>query len=614
MIAGGTRLKNMKIIAEIGINHGGSMKTASNLIKAASDAGVDAVKFQYRNLGNIYIGSQREIGDEILVKEISKNYLSPEEILGLTEFARSLNLEVGISFFDEQDLSDFGGNLAHFDFFKIPSVELTNSSLIHKLNELGKHLYLSLGMHNEDEIEDALSAIEGDNWTPMHCISNYPVSLHNVNLGYLTHLSEKWGRGAGYSSHDDHWEVCLLAMQLGVTVIERHITFDKKAEGLDNSSSSTPDEFSKMVNFFKNMPDMLKGNSARVPNQGELINRQNLGRSYFTRVDIKEGESLSLGDLLYRSPYVGLNKQNINAFVGKPLLQDVKEGAVITKSFFSKRYSLPDSTIDRARDLKLALPVRLHDFDQFAAKYPLNGFEFHLSFGEVLGDIDLTKMSASHRYSVHLPDYVSSNFLMDPFSNDSEQRALSLEVLDRTANLAKRLQDKTGYSVPIVGSFSQIWRDRSGFFSEHSKLFSDLRGDGVQILPQWLPPFAWYFGGSVKLHAMNDLRDVEWIEKLNLDICMDVSHLLMGGNYFNFDANSIFERLKDNTKHIHIADSSGVDGEGFDIGLGDPANLVVLTNSLTRECMKVIEVWQGHLNDGEGFGKAIESLVKISEK
>ena len=85
----------------------------------------------------------------------------------------------------------------------------------------------------------------------MHCISNYPLSIQNTNLGYITYLSNRWTCEVGYSSHDDYWESCLLAMQLGATTIERHITLDRNAEGLDHSSSSTPDEFARLATFAK---------------------------------------------------------------------------------------------------------------------------------------------------------------------------------------------------------------------------------------------------------------------------------------------------------------------------------------------------------------------------
>ena len=273
----------VKIIAEIGINHDGVIKKAIELIDLSYESGANAIKFQYRNLDNSYSDNAKEIGDEMLSKEIIRNYLSPDQLIDLTKYASDLGLEVGISFFEKEDIQDFGNKIKFFDFFKTPSAELTNNELIHALLKLNKHLYISLGAHNEVEVTSALEKLPKEGWTPMHCISNYPVTLKNARLGYITFLQDKWGMDVGYSSHDDDWEVCLLAMQMGVSVIERHITLNRAADGLDHSSSSTPNHFKKMANFANAMPIMLAGNSPRSANQGELLNRQNLGRSYYAK-------------------------------------------------------------------------------------------------------------------------------------------------------------------------------------------------------------------------------------------------------------------------------------------------------------------------------------------
>jgi N-acetylneuraminate synthase len=123
----------MKIIAEIGINHDGLIQKAKKLIDESFHNCVDAIKFQYRNLNNTYSDNANEIGDEILSKEINRNYLSPDELIDLSSYAKGLGLEVGISFFDVKDIEDFEEMIEIFDFFKIPSVELTNSHLIDAL-------------------------------------------------------------------------------------------------------------------------------------------------------------------------------------------------------------------------------------------------------------------------------------------------------------------------------------------------------------------------------------------------------------------------------------------------------------------------------------------------
>jgi len=603
--------KPIYIIAEIGINHGGSAENALALISAAKSSAVDGVKFQYRNLNNAYADGARQIGDEILLQEITKNYLSPQDILRLVDSAHEMGIEAGISFFDEQDLADFGQDIDRFDFFKVPSVELTNSSLVNAMLEFAKPVYVSLGCHNEHEIEQAFSIYVGDNWTAMHCVSNYPVSLANAKLGYLEHMAGKWSRDFGYSSHDENWEVCLIAMSMGARVVERHITFDKLAQGLDHSTSSTPDEFKRMTMFAASMNLLMSGNGPRVPNQGEMLNLQNLGRSFYAKKAIKPDDVVTRDMLSLRSPRIGFGRVEMEQYIGKPAILPIKEGAVLGRSSFEVTSRVSDEAIDFARRKKIGIPVRLHDLAGIESKFPVGAFEFHLSFGEVLSDLNARKYNQNNLYSIHLPDYINSTQLMDPFSQDAAQAKESLNILQRTVDFAQALQNHTGKDVPIVGSFSVVHKDLAQFYEQHASLLEQYREKGISILPQWLPPIAWYFGGSVQLNAMNQYRDVAYIQKHNLPICMDVCHLCMGDSLFNFDSEKMIKTLLPYIEHVHIADAAGIDGEGLHFGEGDPKNLPAIAAVMDMECMKVIEVWQGHLDDGAGFAKALTGLAEL---
>jgi len=604
-------MNSIKIIAEIGINHNGDIEQAYDLIKAAAESGAWGVKFQYRNIENAYAGGAKEIGDEMLISEIKRNYLSPQSILSLVERANKLEIAAGISFFEISDMDDFSGAINAFDFFKSPSVELCNDSLINKMISFGKPVFVSLGCHDENEIEQAFSRLKGDNWIAMHCVSNYPVSLVNAKLGYLQHMASKWGRPFGYSSHDANWEVNLIAMSMGVTVIERHITFNKLADGLDHSTSSTPDEFTRMALFAENMPLLLAGNGVRVPNQGEMLNLQNLGRSYYAQQDISVGEPVTEEKLVFRSPRVGLGEPEMGCFIGTKAAQEISTGDVLSRSAFVMAERLRDDAIDFAKKNKIAIPVRSHDFTSMERKFPTGAFEFHLSYGEVLSNLRAEQYSSDNLYSVHLPDYINPTQLMDPFSLDKDQAAASFNILQRTVNFAEALQQLTGSKVPIVGSFSVVHQNLKEFFEQHAAMAAKYREQGVSVLPQWLPPIAWYFGGSVKLEAMNQQRDVDYILEHNLPICMDVCHLCMGNSLYDFNAVDMVDSLLPMIEHVHIADAAGIDGEGLHFGEGDPENMAAIAKVMDIDTMKVIEVWQGHLDDGAGFVKALNRLPEL---
>ncbi len=601
-------MSNIKIIAEIGINHLGSEETARKLIDAAAQAGAWGVKFQYRNLSNAYAEVEREIGDELLLTEIQKNYLSPSKIILLSNYAKSKNIHSGISFFTPEDTDDFNDEIKRFDFFKIPSVEFANIKLIKHLEHFNKPCFISTGACNEPLIEMVLPQLDQNIWTPFHCISNYPVDLSNSKLGYLSYLKEKWGREFGYSSHDECWETCLLAMQLGASIIERHITLDKTADGLDHSSSSTPDEFLKLTRFAANLNLLLSGDGPRVPNQGELLNLQNLGRSYYALSDIAPGEIIPPEKLVLRAPRTGLGQEEAAHIFDTPTRKCLKSGRVLDRSVFEPSIAVSEKALQFSRDNSISLPIRFHDLAMIESSFPIGRYEFHLSHRDLENTFNHTSLSKTNEYSIHLPDYINSTQLIDPFSPDPAQREASFKVLDRTSELSMALQDHTGKKVLIVGSFSAVHTTLNDFYSRHSELLQDYHERGITILPQWLPPIAWYFGGSVPLKAMNNVADIKYLKSLSIPICMDVCHLAMGDTVFNFSSKNVIDDLKSNIQHIHIADAIGYDGEGVAFGMGDIKNQNAIHSAMKFECIKVIEVWQGHLNNGAGFAQAINSL------
>lgn len=606
-------MTHVRIIAEIGINHDGSAAVARQLIDAAVQAGVWGVKFQYRNLDRAYAADSRQIGDEILQREIRRVFLTPATLVELTHYAQTAGLAVGISFFIPDDIKDFGNDIAAFDFFKVPSAEMTNLPLIRAIEALGKANLISTGAYAEDQVARILSLLDRGRWTPLHCVSNYPVAIANPRLGYLHHLQELWGGPVGYSSHDEYWETCLLALQAGATILERHITLNKAGNGLDHSSSSTPEEFDKLAAFARDLPLILAGDGPRRPNQGELLNLQNLGRSFYATSDIALGEPITIDKLILRGPRTGLGQEEIESLLGKPAAKRVTSGAVVDRAAFEPPATLPESVLGFAKRHRLSLPVRFHDIQQIEARIPVGNFEFHLTFGDIERLIDAKTLNAANRYTVHLPDYVNPTELMDPFSPDARHRESSRRALARTVDFARALQDRTGAETFIVGSFSVVHKNLSEFFTQHAELLNDYRAQGITILPQWLPPVAWYFGGAVRLTAMNNVADAAEIKRRALPICMDVCHLCMGDKVFDFAAADIIQDLAPLIRHIHLADAAGYDGEGVLFGEGDPENRDAIRAAMAFDCAKVIEVWQGHLNAGSGFIAALTSLKELCD-
>ncbi len=596
------------LIAEIGINHNGSYDTAKNLISEAAAAGADAIKFQYRSLKNAYSSDSVEIGDEVLQVELAKNYLDPKEIEKLIDFAKEFSLDVGISFFDVKDISDFSHVIQQFDFFKIPSVELLNLELINTLLTHQKTVLISTGAHQEAEIESIFNNLASDNWIPMHCVSNYPTINVNSKLGYINYLTKKWGKIAGYSSHDENWELCLLAFSAGAKIIERHITLNKYAQGLDHTTSSLPNEFLKISNFMDEFVQISQGNSPRQMNQGELINRQNLGKSYFALKDFKVGELLDEKYLAYHHPKVGISREKIKLFVGKKFFQDCNKGAAITESHFKKPIHLKRSTIDHCEQLQVALPVRFHDYELIATRFPLNNFELHLSANDVKRMDKFEIVNPLHKFSIHFPDYQNSTQLLDPFSTDSNCKKRSIDIIEKIKRFAIQLSEKQNDKVILVASFSSHGKQKSNFYEMCRDLQSDFDKENLILAYQWLPPYAWYFGGSKSLTEFNNISDLDFIVNNKLNICLDTSHLLLSSTFYGFDPLTVLRRLSNQIVQFHLADAKGFDGEGFQIGEGDAHNLELFNQVFKFPQRKVLEPWQGHLNLYSGFYEAIETI------
>lgn len=601
------------LIAEIGINHNGNFKVAQNLIKSAFDSGANAIKFQYRNLSRAYGPTSNEIGDEILKIEITKNSLSVEEIIDLHRYAKGFNLDVGISFFDVFDTKDFNSFMDQFDFFKIPSVELTNINLIESFYKYNKPILISTGAHSESEIERVFKQLTYKNWIPLHCVSNYPVSEINAKLGYISYMQKTWERPIGYSSHDENWEICILAFSLGAKVIERHITMDKNQFGLDHSTSSTPEEFRKLANIMANFDEILSGNSKREINQGELINLQNLSKSFFAKRPVNSGEPFDLIDFEYKHPRVGLSMADVQTLLGKKLVQFCKQGAALTEAHFRSPTEISSDLIELCNSKKISLPIRLHDYEEIQDKFRIENFELHLSSADVTNLAKFNKISNRHSFTIHLPDYQDSTRLLNPFTDEFKNKKESIDIIRKVKNFASKLSKVQNDKVIVVASFSPRDASLSDFYKNCQGLQLEFAESGLDIAFQWLPPFAWYFGGSVKLNAFNKLIDVDYILQNKLNICLDTSHLLMSAKYFEYDPSLILKSLQNQILHFHLADATGIDGEGVHLGQGDVENRNFLKEVLGYPQRKVLEVWQGHLNLYQGFYDAILSVKDLHE-
>ena len=257
---------------------------------------------------------------------------------------------------------------------------------------------------------------------------------------------------------------------------------------------------------------------------------------------------------------------------------------------------------------KIGLPVRLHDWLQLQNRFNLNTFEFHLSFGEVQNtdfNAILKHINEKYYYAIHLPDYVSQQSLIDLFSTKKEVVALSENIIKKVLIFSSLIEQKTGVSVPIVGSFPFSGESPECFIENLGNKFTDLNGE--KILPQWLPVHGWYFGGHSKIETFNSPEFIQAIIKKEFNICLDISHLIMSANFYSKSWRDWYNHLIPYTKHVHLSDAVGIDGEGLKFGEGDLKNRQL---KIPQNCLNILEIWQGHLNNFFGFSEALQYIER----
>ncbi len=333
------------IIAEAGVNHNGSESAALRLVDAAADAGADIVKFQTFKAERLVTRSARKAAYQLAATGAGEQF-SMLQALELDEDAhRRLAIHChdrGIEFlstaFDEQSaefLIDLG-----LRRLKIPSGELTNAPFVRFLASKGLPLIMSTGMATLDEVADAVNWVEqarhstghaeglADALTLLHCTSNYPTALADVNLLAIRTLAERFSVPVGYSDHTEGIFVAPLARVLGATVFEKHFTLDRHAPGPDHAASLEPDELAAMVRAIRDAEQVM-GDGHKVPSSAEYEVRVAARRSVTLAVDVSAGQVLTAADLVLMRPGDGIAPCDVNAVVGRCVVRALKEGETL---------------------------------------------------------------------------------------------------------------------------------------------------------------------------------------------------------------------------------------------------------------------------------------------
>jgi len=334
MIIGNRKVGNKNpvyIIAEVGVNHNGSLSLAKKLIREAALCGADCVKFQtfkadrvvtseapkakYQLKTTPKLESQRD-----MLEKLEMDMESYREIVDCCEDNNVLFISTPYNTEDVDFLEKLGVSA-----YKLASIHAVEPWFASYVAKTGKPVILSTGMATLDEIEETLNAMFSTGNKQiilLQCTTNYPSLLKDTNLLAMQTMADKFSLIVGYSDHTDNDIACIVSIGLGAKVIEKHFTLDKTMEGPDQSTSATPDEFSKLVTAIRSS-EMVLGSPVKRPCPAELENMLGMRRSIVAKCNIKKGSVINENLITFKRPGSGLKPSTFDQLLGMKTVRDI---------------------------------------------------------------------------------------------------------------------------------------------------------------------------------------------------------------------------------------------------------------------------------------------------
>lgn len=332
-------VKHTIIIAEAGVNHNGDIGLAKKLVDAAVASGADYVKFQTfkaeklvtRTAGMAAYQKENLGADDSQFRMLKKLELKDDMHHELKAYCEKAGIGFLSTPFDLESitfLQELGITLG-----KIPSGEITNLPYLRKMAGAFRQLVMSTGMSELSEVKASLEVLlkagaSKDQITILHCNTQYPTPMGDVNLRAMDTMRRELGVAIGYSDHTTGIEVPIAAVALGATVIEKHFTLDRNMEGPDHRASLEPDELASMVRSIRNIEQAL-GDPLKTVSDSEKGNLQVARKSIVASKPIRKGEVLSENNLTVKRPGTGINPMDWDRVVGKTAIQDFEEDEII---------------------------------------------------------------------------------------------------------------------------------------------------------------------------------------------------------------------------------------------------------------------------------------------
>lgn len=323
-------MKKVLVIAEAGVNHNGSLEIAKQLVEAALGAGADIVKFQTFTADNLVCKWAEKAAYQMQTTGLKESQyqmlkrleLTIDEYRELSVYCGQKKIEFLSSPFDLDSIALV--NELNVRRVKIPSGEITNFPYLKRCAETGKSIILSTGMSECAEIEAALNVLKkygAGEIAILHCNTQYPTPMEDVNLNVIPMLQNRFGIETGYSDHTSGTEAAIAAVALGATIIEKHFTLDRHMDGPDHKASLEPDELKYMVQCIRNIEKAL-GTCEKGITKSERDNRMIVRKSIVASRSIRKGEIFSEENLTTKRPGNGISPMRWNEVTGKTANRD----------------------------------------------------------------------------------------------------------------------------------------------------------------------------------------------------------------------------------------------------------------------------------------------------
>ena len=318
------------IIAEVGNNHEGRFEIAKKLILKASQAGVDAIKFQTFNTEDYVNGKNKK-----RYNQLKKFQFSREQFYQLSKIAKYKNLKFISTPFDIKS-AEFLNTIV--DLFKISSGDLTYFDLIKKVISFNKNTIISTGCSTTKEIKNTFEFIKKNKFSMnklsfLHCVSMYPAPISNVNLSTINYLKRKFNIKIGYSDHTIGYAIPILSVFYGAKIVEKHFTLDNNfSKFRDHKLSLNPEDMKNMVNILKNL-NTIQGKKTKILSKDERVNIFNLRRSFYLRNNINKGAVLKQRDLKFVRPFNRNGITNKNIIINKKSKKKIGKNTLIKKNY-----------------------------------------------------------------------------------------------------------------------------------------------------------------------------------------------------------------------------------------------------------------------------------------